>query len=134
MFVLYSASDNSDLHRSIRRPGHMCIGDRAYLFYGEELKQYNFVVSVRKDFDGTNIGLSGTNIVTKLYGGSIHASDSDWDAHNSYLYAGASADLIYALSPNASVGAGLNFAYNKDDAVSTAGRVFWYRFFANFRF
>jgi hypothetical protein len=128
------APSDNEYYVGLVLPKDVFLRPSAYLFYSDELKQYNFVVSVRKDFDGTNIGLSGTNIVTKLYGGSIHASDSDWDAHNSYLYAGASADLIYALSPNASVGAGLNFAYNKDDAVSTAGRVFWYRFFANFRF
>jgi len=112
-----------------------------YLFYSDELRQYNFVVSARKDFDGTDIGLSAINIVTKLYAGSIYASDSNWDTANSYLYAGASADFIYAINPNASVGAGINFAYNNDEAVgakgapmNTQGGVFWYRFFANFRF
>jgi hypothetical protein len=115
-------------------PKEVFLRPSAYLFYSTELNQYNLVVSVRKDFDGTDIGLSGINIVTKLYGGSIHASDSDRDAANSYLYAGASADLIHALSPHASVGAGLNFAYNNDNAVNTEGGVFWYRFFANFRF
>lgn len=106
----------------------------AYLFYSDELRQYNFVVSARKDFDGTDIGLSAINIVTKLYAGSIYASDSNWDTANSYLYAGASMDFIYAISPSASVGTGLNFAYNNDDAADTKGGVFWYRFFANFRF
>ena len=106
----------------------------AYLFYSDELKQYNFVVSARKDFDGSDIGLSAINIVTKLYAGSIYASDSHWDTANSYLYAGASADFIYAINPSASVGTGINFAYNNDDAVATKGGVFWYRFFANFRF
>lgn len=106
----------------------------AYLFYSTELKQYNFVVSARKDFDGADIGLSGINIVTKLYAGSISASESQWDTANSYLYAGASADFIYALSSYASVGAGINYAYNNDKALSTDGGVSWYRFFANFRF
>ena len=106
----------------------------AYLFYSDELRQYNFVVSIRKDFDGSDIGLSAINIVTKMYAGSIYASDSNWDTANSYLYAGASMDFIYAINPNASVGTGINFAYNNDDAVSTQGGVFWYRFFANFRF
>jgi len=106
----------------------------AYVFYSDELKQYNFVVSVRKDFDGSDIGLSGFNIVTKLYAGSIYASDSNWDSANSYIYTGASADFVYAVSPSASLGAGLNFAYNNDDAIDTRGGVFWYRFFANFRF
>ena len=113
----------------------------AYVFYSDELKQYNFVVSLRKDFDGSDIGLSGINIVTKLYAGSITASDSNWDSANSYVYTGASADFIYAINSTASVGAGLNFAYNNDDAVTTKsiplntqGGVFWYRFFANFRF
>ena len=115
-------------------PKDVFLRPSAYLFYSDELRQYNFIVSARKDFDGSNIGLSGTTIVTKLYAGSIYASESNWDTANSYLYAGASADLIYALSPNASVGTGLNFAYNKDDVVSTDGGVFWYRFFANFRF
>lgn len=106
----------------------------AYLFYSDELRQYNFVVSARKDFDGSDIGLSAINIVTKLYAGSICASDSNWDTANSYLYAGASMDFIYAISPSASVGTGLNFAYNNDNAADTKGGVFWYRFFANFRF
>ena len=106
----------------------------AYLFYSDELRQYNFVVSARKDFDGSDIGLSGINIVTKLYAGSIYASESNWDAANSYLYAGASADFIYAVSSTTSVGTGLSFAYNNDNAVDTKGGVFWYRFFANFRF
>ncbi len=106
----------------------------AYLFYSDELRQYNFVVSARKDFDGSDIGLSAINIVTKLYAGSIYASDSNWDTANSYLYAGASMDFIYAISPSASVGTGLNFAYNNDNAADTKGGVFWYRFFANFRF
>lgn len=113
----------------------------AYVFYSDELRQYNFVLSGRKDFDGTDIGLSGINIVTKLYVGSIYASDSNWDTANSYIYAGASADFVYAINSSASVGAGLNFAYNNDDAVggkgaplNTQGGVFWYRFFANFRF
>jgi hypothetical protein len=105
----------------------------AYLFYSDELRQYNFIVSARKDFDGSDIGLSGINIVTKLYAGSIYASDSNWDAANSYLYAGASADFIYAVSSSTSVGTGLSFTYN-NDAVDTKGGVFWYRFFANFRF
>jgi hypothetical protein len=87
----------------------------AYLFYSDELKQYNFVVSARKDFDGTGIGLSGINIVSKLYAGSIHASNSQWDNSNSYLYAGASLDFIHAVTPSASVGAGLNFSYNNDN-------------------
>lgn len=113
----------------------------AYVFYSDELKQTNFVISLRKDFDGSDIGLSGINIVTKLYGGSICASDSAWDTANSYLYAGASADFVYAINSSASIGAGLNFAYNNDEAVgskgiplNTQGGVFWYRFFANFRF
>jgi hypothetical protein len=113
----------------------------AYLFYSDELKQYNFVVSARKDFDGSDIGLSAINIVTKLYAGSIYASDSQWDTANSYLYAGASADFIYAINSSASVGTGINFTYNNDEAVgvkgaqlNTQGGVFWYRFFANFRF
>ena len=106
----------------------------AYLFYSDELRQYNFVVSARKDFDGSDIGLSAINIVTKLYAGSIYASDSNWDTANSYLYAGASADFTYAFSSSTSVGTGLSFTYNNDDAVDTKGGVFWYRFFANFRF
>ncbi len=106
----------------------------AYLFYSDELRQYNFIVSARKDFDGSDIGLSGINIVTKLYAGSIYASDSNWDSANSYLYAGASADFTYAVSSSTSVGTGLSFTYNNDDAVDTKGGVFWYRFFANFRF
>jgi len=115
-------------------PKDVFLRPSAYVFYSDELRQYNFIVSARKDFDGTDIGLSGINIVTKLYAGSIYASESNWDSANSYLYAGASGDFIYAINPNASVGAGINFAYNNDDAVATQGGVFWYRFFANFRF
>jgi hypothetical protein len=54
----------------------MFLRPSAYVFYSNELNQYNFVVSARKDFDGTDIGLFGFNIVTKLYAGSIHASNS----------------------------------------------------------
>lgn len=106
----------------------------AYVFYSDELNQYNFVISSRRDFSGSEIGLTNINIVTKLYAGAIDASSSTWDTANSYLYAGASADFIYALNSSSSVGAGVNFTYNNDDAVNTQGAVFWYRFFANFRF
>jgi hypothetical protein len=115
-------------------PKDVFLRPSAYVFYSQELRQYNFVVSARKDFDGADIGLSGFNIVTKLYAGSIYASESNWDSANSYLYAGASADFVYAINPNASLGTGLNFAYNNDHAIDTQGGVFWYRFFANFRF
>ena len=128
------APSDNEYYLGFILPKDVFLRPSAYVFYSDELRQYNFVVSARKDFDGAEIGLSGFNIVTKLYAGSIYASESNWDSANSYLYAGASADFVYAINPNASVGTGLNFAYNNDDAVNTKGGVFWYRFFANFRF
>ena len=128
------APSDNEYYIGLVLPKDVFLRPSAYLFYSDELRQYNFVVSARRDFDGTDIGLSGINIVTKLYAGSICASESNWDTANSYLYAGASADFIYAINPNTSVGTGLNFAYNSDNSVDTKGGVFWYRFFANFRF
>jgi hypothetical protein len=128
------APSDNEYYLGFILPKDVFLRPSAYVFYSDELRQYNFVVSARKDFDGAEIGLSGFNIVTKLYAGSIYASESNWDSANSYLYAGASADFVYAINPNASVGTGLNFAYNNDHAVDTQGGVFWYRFFANFRF
>jgi hypothetical protein len=52
-----------------------------------------------------------------------------WDNANSYLYAGASADFVYAVNATASLGAGLNFTYNDDNMAKTRGGVFCVQIF-----
>ena len=105
-----------------------------YLYYSLELQQFTVEVAGSKSFAGSSIGLSGVDIVTKVYGGLSDASVTVYAAKNSYGYLGASLDLTRQVGRGAELGVGANWAYNTDSQVKTAGSAVWARVFANFRF
>jgi len=105
-----------------------------YVYYSTELQQFTVEVAGSKSFAGSSIGLSGVDIVTKVYGGLSDASVTVYAAKNSYGYLGASLDLTRQVGRGAELGVGANWAYNTDSQVKTAGSAVWARVFANFRF
>jgi uncharacterized membrane protein YuzA (DUF378 family) len=106
----------------------------AYVDYSSDLKPYTLELAGSKSFAGSSVGLSGFDIVTKVYGGYSNASASAYDVKNAYEYLGASADLTRAVGQGAVLGAGVNWAYNTDGRALTAGSSAWVRVFANFKF
>ncbi len=106
----------------------------AYVYYSSELKQFTVELSGSKTFAGSNVGLAGFDIVTKVYGGISDAADSVHAAANSYGYLGASLDFTRQVGRGAELGVGANWAYNTDGQAKTAGSAVWARVFANFRF
>ena len=106
----------------------------AYVYYSSDLEQLTFEVAGSKSYAGSNIGLSGFDIVTKFYGGISDASTTSFATRNSYGYLGASLDLTRQVGRGAELGVGANWAYNADSQVKTAGSTVWARDFANFLF
>lgn len=105
-----------------------------YAYYSRDLKQLTVEVAGSKTFAGSHIGLAGFDIVTKVYGGISDASDTAYATQNAYGYLGASLDLTRQVGRGAELGVGVNWAYNTDSQVKTAGGSSWARVFANFRF
>ena len=105
-----------------------------YAYYSLELQQFTVEVAGSKAFPGSNIGISGLDIVTKVYGGITDASASVYAARNTFCYAGASLDFTRQVGRGAELGVGANWAYNADHQTKTAGGTVWTRVFANFRF
>jgi hypothetical protein len=106
----------------------------AYVYYSFDLQQFTVELAGSKSFPGSSIGLSGLDIVTKVYGGLSDASASVYESRNSYGYLGASLDLTRQVGRGAELGVGANWAYNTDSQAKTAGSAVWARVFANFRF
>jgi uncharacterized membrane protein YuzA (DUF378 family) len=106
----------------------------AYVYYSTDLHQYTLELAASKTFAGSSVGLSGFDIVTKVYGGVVDASATTYAAKNSYEYLGASVDVTRAIGQGAVLGAGANWAYNTDGQAKTAGSASWVRVFANFKF
>lgn len=105
-----------------------------YAYYSLELQRFTVEVAGSKTFAGSNIGLAGVDIVTKVYGGLSDASASVYATRNDYAYLGASLDLTRQVGRGAELGVGANWAYNTDSQAKTAGSAVWARVFANFRF
>jgi hypothetical protein len=106
----------------------------AYVYYSFDLQQFTVELAGSKSIPGSTIGLSGFDVVTKVYGGLSEASASVYATKNSYGYVGASLDLTRQVGRGAELGVGANWAYNTDSQVKTAGSSVWARVFANFRF
>lgn len=106
----------------------------AYVYYSFDLQQFTVELAGSKTLPGSVVGLSGFDIVTKVYGGLSDASASVYAAKNDYAYLGASVDLTRQVGRGAELGVGANWAYNTDSQVKTAGSSVWARVFANFRF
>lgn len=105
-----------------------------YVYYSTDLEQLTIELAGSKSYAGSNIGLSGFDIVTKFYGGLSDASATGFAARNSYGYLGASLDLTRQVGRGGELGVGANWAYNTDSQVKTAGSSVWARVFATFRF
>jgi hypothetical protein len=105
-----------------------------YVYYSTDLEQLTIELAGSKSYAGSNIGLSGFDIVTKFYGGLSDASTTGFAARNSYGYLGASLDLTRQVGRGGELGVGANWAYNTDSQVKTAGSSVWARVFATFRF
>ncbi len=106
----------------------------AYVYYSFDLQQFTVELAGSKSIPGSTIGLSGFDLVTKVYGGLSDASASVYGGKNAYEYVGASLDLTRQVGRGAELGVGANWAYNTDSQVKTAGSTVWARVFANFRF
>ncbi len=107
----------------------------AYLYYNTDLKQANLVVSAQKTFEGKDLGVPGFELETRAYLGLVDSKASRTDVANSYVYFGASADLVRQIGAGAKVGLGLSYAYNTDgQVVETAGSAVWLKAYANFKF
>jgi len=105
-----------------------------YAYYSLDLQQFTVEVAGSKTFAGSSIGLSGVDVVTRVYGGLSDASTSVYAAKNAYGYLGASLDLTRQVGRGAELGVGANWAYNTDSQIKTAGGSLWARVYANFRF
>lgn len=105
-----------------------------YAYYSRDLQQLTVEVAGSKTFAGSHVGLAGFDVEAKVYGGLSDASDTAFATQNSYAYLGASLDLTRQVGRGAELGVGVNWAYNTDSQVKTAGGATWARVFANFRF
>lgn len=110
----------------------------AYLYYDTDLKLTNFVVSGQKFFEGKDLGVPGFELETRAYLGLVDSKAATVDsvvfAKNSYIYLGASADVVRRIGAGAKVGLGLNWAYNTDGQTQTKGAAVWLKAYANFKF
>ena len=113
---------------------NLALKPSAYVYYSTDLEQLTIELAGSKSYAGSNIGLSGFDIVTKFYGGLSDASTTSLAARNSYYYLGASWDLTRQVGRGGELGVGANWAYNTDSQVKTAGSAVWARVFAAFRF
>jgi hypothetical protein len=117
----------------VQKPGSY-VRASAFVYYNTDLKQTNFVVAASKDVEGKNLGVPGFDLETKAYLGLADSKVSTYDAANSYVYLGASADVTRAIGTGAKVGLGVNWAYNTDGQAATSGSVVWLKAYANFKF
>ena len=106
----------------------------AYVYYSTELKQTTFDVAWSKTFAGSNVGLTGCDLVFRAYAGICDASTSVHATRNSYGYTGASLDVTRQIGRGPELGAGVNWAHNRDGQTLTNGSVFWGRVYAKFIF
>jgi hypothetical protein len=126
-------TNNSEVYAGVSF-ANVALKPSLYAYYSLDLQQFTLEASGSKSFPGSSIGLSGFDIVTKVYGGLSDASASTLAAKNSYGYLGASLDLTRQVGRGAELGVGANWAYNTDSQVKTSGSSVWTRVFANFRF
>lgn len=124
---------NSEIYAGVSF-ANVSLKPSAYVYYSLDLQQFIIEVSGSKTFAGSSVGLSGFDVVTKVYGGLSDASRSVYAGKNSYEYVGASLDLTRQVGRGAELGVGANWAYNTDSQVKTSGSAVWTRVFANFRF
>lgn len=125
--------DNSEVYVGVSF-ANVALKPSIYAYYSLDLQQFTVEAAGSQSFAGSNIGLSGFDIVTKVYGGLSDASGSVYATKNAYGYLGASLDLTRQVGRGAELGVGANWAYNTDSQVKTAGSSVWARVFANFRF
>ena len=105
-----------------------------YVYYSTELKQYTVEIAGSQTFAGSNVGLTGCDIVFRAYAGICDASTSVHATKNSYGYTGASLDVTRQIGRGPELGAGVNWAHNRDGQALTNGSVFWGRVYAKFIF
>lgn len=105
-----------------------------YVYYSTELQQTTVEVAGSKAFAGSNVGLTGCDIVLKGYAGYSDASTSVYATKNAYRYLGASLDVTRQVGRGPELGAGVSWAHNSDRQQLTAGSVFWGRVYAKFIF
>lgn len=105
-----------------------------YVYYSTELQQFTVEIAGSKNFAGSNVGLTGCDIIVKGYAGLSDASTSVYATKNAYRYLGASLDVTRQIGRGPELGAGVSWAHNSDGQVQTAGSIFWGRVYAKFIF
>ncbi len=105
-----------------------------YLYYSTELQQFTGEVVGSKTFAGSEVGLTGCDIVFRAYAGISDASTSVYATQNDYRYLGASLDVTRQIGRGPELGAGVSWAHNSDGQTLTAGSIFWGRVYAKFIF
>ena len=105
-----------------------------YVYYSTELQQFTVEVAGSKTFAGSNVGLTGCDIIVKGYAGLSDADTSVYATKNAYRYLGASLDVTRQIGRGPELGAGVSWAHNSDRQLLTAGSVFWGRVYAKFIF
>jgi hypothetical protein len=105
-----------------------------YVYYSTSLQQFTVEVAGSKTFAGSNVGLTGCDLVFRAYAGLSDASTSVYATKNDYRYMGASFDVTRQIGRGPELGAGVNWAHNSDGQVQTAGSIFWARVYAKFIF
>lgn len=105
-----------------------------YVYYSTELQQFTVEVAGSKTFAGSNVGLTGCDIVFRAYAGISDASTSVYATQNDYRYLGASLDVTRQIGRGPELGAGVSWAHNSDGQPLTAGSIFWGRVYAKFIF
>lgn len=105
-----------------------------YVYYSTLLQQFTVEVAGSKTFAGSNIGLTGCDLVFRAYAGLCDASTSVYATKNDYRYMGASLDVTRQIGRGPELGAGFNWAHNSDGQLQTAGSALWARVYAKFIF
>jgi hypothetical protein len=105
-----------------------------YVYYSTSLQQFTVEVAGSKTFAGSNVGLTGCDIIVKGYAGLSDASTTVYATKNAYRYLGASLDVTRQVGRGPELGAGVSWAHNSDRQELTAGSVFWGRVYAKFIF
>lgn len=97
------------------------VNPAAYIYYDIDLEQIIVELSGKYSWDLAKYGWANTSFDVGGYVGWLNSDDTngsqvDAGASNGYTYWGVTADLVYALTKNASVSAGLRYVGNDDEA------------------
>jgi len=104
------------------------VNPAVYVYYDFALERWVGELSGKYSWDLAKYGCANTSFDVGAFLGVLSSRDTNSDqvagnAKNSYMYYGASADLVYSFNKTASASVGIRYVGNDDDAA-TGGALF----------